>query len=90
MIGQSAIGNPRIFVDHTPSPQEIYELCIFHLKLALICEQRYIDHAHFDDYFVMPSYAYCMDQVNHFDSKKTAHLTRTIIEYRKYLFNYIT
>jgi hypothetical protein len=38
MIAQAAIGNPRIFVDHTPSLQERYDTILEHLQLSIAYE----------------------------------------------------
>ena len=38
MIAQSAIGNPRVFVDHEPTLHERYDIIIEHLKLSIAYE----------------------------------------------------
>jgi len=41
MTAQAAIGNPRVFVDHTPSLQERYTTIVEHLQLAIAYEIRF-------------------------------------------------
>jgi hypothetical protein len=38
MIGQSAIGHPRVFVDHIPTLQELQYRIIEHLQTVMACE----------------------------------------------------
>lgn len=38
MTAQAAIGNPRVFVNHTPTLQERYDIIIQHLQLAIAYE----------------------------------------------------
>jgi len=41
MTAQAAIGNPRVFVNHTPTLQERYDVIIDHLQLAIAYEIRF-------------------------------------------------
>lgn len=43
MIGQAAIGNPRIFTPHRPTDQERIQTCLDHLYLMTAYE-IYLDH----------------------------------------------
>lgn len=88
MIGQAAIGNPWVFFPEAPSLQERYELSIFHLKLLLVLEKYYKQHQQFDDIFPMSFYQKMLQQVEQFDESEV-YDNRRVIEYRKYLFNYV-
>lgn len=88
MIGQAAIADPRIFVNHQPTPEERREVILFHLKLMIIAYDYYNKNLHFTDIFLQPSYAQWMDEVANFDITKY-DIWKSVIEYRKYLFNYV-
>jgi tRNA-dihydrouridine synthase len=90
MIGQAAIGNPRIFVDHQPSREEIYQLCLDHLHLTIACDLYLKNHQDsFTDIFPMPTYDQILALASDTSSIPDGDL-RSVIEYRKYLFNYVT
>lgn len=38
MVGQAAIGNPRVFVDHIPTAQDRYDVIMEHMHLLLAYE----------------------------------------------------
>jgi tRNA-dihydrouridine synthase B len=42
MIGQSAIGNPRILTPHSPTHEELYDTIIHHLQMSIAYEIRRI------------------------------------------------
>ena len=127
MTAQAAIGNPRVFVNHTPTLQERYNIIIEHLKLAIAYEIRFnqtleqypndptdpilqsnklvlhykkkIDD---DDTLVhtkketqIHNYKLPFPQLQDIQSiantiqPDNTHPYRSIIEFRKYLFNYI-
>lgn len=88
MIGQAAIADPRIFVNHEPTPEERREIILFHLKLMIISYDYYNKNLHFTDKFPQPSYKQWMDEVENFDVTKY-EIGKSVIEYRKYLFNYV-
>ncbi|HMT26897.1 MAG TPA: tRNA-dihydrouridine synthase family protein [Candidatus Absconditabacterales bacterium] len=90
MIGQAAIGNPWIFVDHQPSREEVYELCMNHLHLTIACDRYLKTHQDsFEEKFPMPTYDQIIKLAADTDSISDGDL-RSVIEYRKYLFNYVT
>lgn len=45
LIGQAAIGNPRIFTPHIPSKQELQETILHHLELLVRSEQYFEQQA---------------------------------------------
>lgn len=44
MIGQAAIGNPRIFINHEPTVEERFICARTHLELAVACEIYFKDN----------------------------------------------
>lgn len=88
MIGQAAIADPWIFVDHNPSKEEIRETILFHLKLMIIAFDYYHKNLNFEHTFQQPSYDQWMKEVEEFDVTKY-DIGKSVIEYRKYLFNYV-
>lgn len=89
MIGQAAIGNPRIFTPHTPSIEEIYTTALRHLDLAIACECYLKAHQNFTDIFPMPTLESLYSIIPSIEGGTEGGL-RTPIEFRKYLFNYVT
>jgi hypothetical protein len=49
MIGQASIGNPRIFTNHIPSIEDIYNVICKHLDY-LMAEEIYFQKQPFDSY----------------------------------------
>ena len=88
MIGQAAIADPWIFVDHRPTNQERYDTIMLHLKLMIIAYDYYNKNLHFTDKFTQPSYKQRMEEANNFDPSRY-EIGKSVIEYRKYLFNYV-
>lgn len=88
MIGQAAIGNPWILTPHTPTVQDRYEVSLFHLKLIIIAFDYYQKNLHFTDKFTQPSYEQWIAEANDFDISRYS-TEKSVIEYRKYLFNYV-
>ena len=88
MIGQAAIADPWIFVTHRPTPEERREIIHFHLKLMIIAFDYYHKNIHFTDKFTQPSYDQRMNEVADFDITRY-DIGKSVIEYRKYLFNYV-
>ena len=90
MIAQSAIWNPRILTPHQPALEERFATINRHLRLMMASE-RLFDQALqcFDEKITMPTY----EQLNEVADKIEQHLDRsyrTPMEFRKYLFNYLT
>jgi tRNA-dihydrouridine synthase len=78
MIGQAAIGNPRIFTPHQPSLEERLQTTLRHLDLAVACEQ-------------LPTFL-SLDQLEqqiHTNLEHPDFETHAIVEFRKFLFQYV-
>ena len=95
MPAQSAIGNPWILTPHDPTPLERYETIIAHLDMAMACEiyfkttiQAY-DHQY---WLIQPTLTQLQDIANILESIDPELLAsyHTPVEFRKYLFNYIS
>jgi tRNA-dihydrouridine synthase len=54
MIGQAAIGNPRIFTPHIPSREEIKDIVLRHLDY-MISYENYFQKEKFTGILTMPS-----------------------------------
>jgi len=81
MIGQAAIGNPRIFTPHTPSREEIKQTILKHLDYMISYENFFQEQkANYKDILAMP------DTI-------TIHVKNiqaiTLAEFRKHLFQYV-
>lgn len=97
MIGQWAIGNPWIFVDHEPTLEEKLEVALDHLNLSVKSEIYFRDHSvtpdkvepKTDTYinytFPMPT----LSQLENYDITGKAEWLYSTIEFRKFLFNYV-
>ena len=81
MIGQAAIGNPRIFTPHLPSREEIMETILKHLDYMIGYEQYFQEQKkHYKDILVMPEKL----KVNVKNPQAI-----TLAEFRKHLFQYV-
>lgn len=98
MIGQSVIGNPRILTPHTPSNKEKIEIILHHLDISVACEVYFKDMIkEYDKHnkLLMPNLKQLQDIIQQF-SQKQKNLKSQVcnlkspIEFRKYLFNYIS
>lgn len=99
MIGQTAIGNPRIFTPHKPSTQELKETILRHLQLMVASELYFYQQAQaFTGTLIMPSQE-DLDNVmldltqwkiepQNLRSKHS-HLSSIVVAFRKHLFQYI-
>lgn len=81
MIGQAAIGNPRIFTPHIPSREEIKDIVLRHLDY-MISYENYFQKEKFTGILTMPS----SDIIWHHLEKSSAII---ISEFRKHLFQYV-
>ena len=81
IIGQAAVGNPRIFTPHLPSREEIKDTILKHLDY-MICYEQYFQEQkkHYKDILVMPEKL----QMN---VKHPQAIT--LAEFRKHLFQYV-
>ncbi len=95
MIAQSAIGNPWILTPHTPTIQERYANIMRHLHLSIACEfyfkdtiQDYTQHGK----LIHPTLQQLEDlgeayRTGNYIPGAEPH---TVVEFRKYLFNYVS
>ncbi|MFZ2150742.1 MAG: tRNA-dihydrouridine synthase [Candidatus Absconditicoccaceae bacterium] len=82
LIGQSAIGNPRIFTPHTPDIKELKETVLQHLNLMIDYEiqfQKNIQNSG-DIKILLKNNKLVDTQIPQ---------PRLIVEFRKHLFNYV-
>ena len=89
MVGQAAIGRPRILLGKEPTIEERYELIMRHMHMMIILFDFYERISHLWRDFTQPTYDWLQEQIRIFDATKYEP-TKTLIEYRKYLFNYIS
>jgi len=90
MIGQAAIGNPRIFTPHIPSKKEIKEIILKHLDYT-IAYQYFFEHGNIErlkDWIIirMPTQK---DIEKIITEWKHPSFHRSIVEFRKHLFQYL-
>ena len=88
MIGQWAIGNPWIFTPHEPTLEEKIEVMKMHLEMMIACELRFKQRGEkIEDYkFNQPKKSdleFLKKEIN------PEAEYRSVIEFRKYLFQYI-
>lgn len=81
MIGQAAIGNPRIFTPHTPNKHELKETILRHLDLMISYEQFFQEQKiKYRNILAMPENL----KINVKNPQAIA-----LVEFRKHLFQYI-
>jgi len=81
MIGQAAVGNPRIFTPHTPNKKELKETILRHLYLMISYENYFQEQkTKYKDILTMP------DNLE-IDVKHPQAIT--LAEFRKHLFQYV-
>lgn len=81
MIGQAAIGNPRIFTPHIPSREEIKEIIIKHLDYMISYENYFQQQkAKYTDILTMPK---------NLKIQKKKSQAIILAEFRKHLFQYV-
>jgi len=95
MVGQSAIGNPWIFTPKIPTKSEIKEIVLKHLEIVAVCELYFRDwqqNVSWNCFLSMPT------KLDIFKYKDILDLSikennklklRSVIEFRKFLFNYV-
>lgn len=89
VIWQAAIGRPWLFTNHQPTVEERYDTIVRHAKMMIILFAYYYEHIELGRNFIQPTYERLQEQIRIFDASKYDH-EKTMIEYRKYLFNYIS
>lgn len=93
MIGQAAIWNPRIFTPHIPNGEEKLETVLKHLDYSIACDQR------FDEKIANKSWEITVQDLNiplerienrvKENQNKSDLQPHTIVEFRKFLFQYV-
>ena len=82
MIGQAAIGNPRIFTPHTPSRAELKETILKHLDYMISYEVFFqAQKPQFTGILAMPP--------ADFSASSELAIKFIIPEFRKHLFQYV-
>ncbi len=89
MVWQAAIGWPWLFTNHQPTIQERFDIIVRHAKMMIILFDYYFANRSLGRDFANPTYEWLQEQIRTFDASKFEH-EKTMIEYRKYLFNYIS
>jgi tRNA-dihydrouridine synthase len=90
MIGQASIGNPRIFTPHQPTMSEKLETILRHLDLSVACDQYFEQF----EQGVLPPSTICIPN-ERLETQIQTNLQNpyfephTVIEFRKFLFQYI-
>lgn len=93
MIGQAAIWNPRIFTPHEPTHEEKCETILKHLDYSIACDQR------FDEKIASKLWEITIQDLNiplerledriKENQNKSDLQPHTIVEFRKFLFQYV-
>ena len=93
MVGQAAIWNPRIFTPHKPTLQEKCETILKHLDYSIACDQR------FDEKIANISWKITNQDLEipqerienrcRGNENKSGFQPHTIVEFRKFLFQYV-
>ena len=93
MIGQAAIWNPRIFTPHEPTLEEKCETILRHLDYSIACDQR------FDEKVASKSWEITIQDLEipldwienrvKENQNKSDLQPHTIVEFRKFLFQYV-
>jgi tRNA-dihydrouridine synthase len=83
MIGQAAIGNPRIFTPHLPTLDEKLETILRHLDVSVACDQL------FETYGVILITLDLLEQQIKTNLKNPDFEAHSIVEFRKFLFQYL-
>lgn len=83
LIGQAAIGNPRIFTPHIPSIQELKETILRHLEL-MVCSEQYFQAQTTTWVGVLK-----MPEVKKLPKLELPVNEQIVVAFRKHLFQYI-
>lgn len=93
MIGQAAIWNPRIFTDYEPSLSEKHETVIQHLDYSIACDQRFDEMIVNNDWkIITENLEIPLERIKariKENKKKLSFQPHTIVEFRKFLFQYV-
>jgi tRNA-dihydrouridine synthase len=88
MIGQAAIGNPRIFTPHLPTKEEKLQTILRHLDLSIACDQLLTSSFHTENFSVCIPKGDIEQQIQT-NLKHPDFEAHSIVEFRKFLFQYI-
>ena len=93
MIGQAAIWNPRIFTPHEPDSQEKLEVILKHLDYSIACDQWFNEKIVNKTWEITKKdldipLSWIEDRVRE-NRKKLNLQSHTIVEFRKFLFQYV-
>jgi len=94
MVWQASIGNPRIFTKHKPTKKDIYMTILRHLHLSIAIEIRYKDQSEKfsskdSENLKMPNIDEIETIIQKISSYEKSFKFRAVIEFRKFLFNYV-
>ena len=81
MVGQAAVGNPRIFTPHTPSKKELKETILRHLDYMISYENYFQEQK--------STYKNILAMPENLEINKKNPQTITLAEFRKHLFQYV-
>ena len=93
MIGQAAIWNPRIFTSHEPSLEEKLKTVLNHLDYSIACDQWFDGKIANKSWEILIkdlniSLEWLEDRIKE-NQKKFDLQPHTIVEFRKFLFQYV-
>ena len=93
MIGQAAIWNPRIFTPHAPSLEEKCETVLRHLDYSIACDERFEEKVANKSWKIIAQdlnipFDWIEDRVKKNQNKSNLN-PHTIVEFRKFLFQYV-
>ena len=88
MVGQGAIGNPWVFTPYEPTLKEKIEVIKAHLEVMIACELRFDYRGEkVKDYRFNQPKKSDLDRLKKEINPKAEY--RSVVEFRKYLFQYI-
>ena len=93
MIGQAAIWNPRIFTPYEPNLEEKCETVLKHLDYNIACDQRFDEKIVNKSWEITNQYLnipldWLEDRIKENQNKSDLN-PHTIVEFRKFLFQYV-
>ena len=93
MVGQAAIWNPRIFTPHEPNLKEKCETVLRHLDYSIACDQRFDENIASKTWEITINDLYIpLDWIENNvkeNQKKSDFYHHSIVEFRKFLFQYV-
>ena len=93
MIGQAAIWNPRVFTSHEPTLSEKCKTILQHLDYNIACDQRFCEKVSSKSWNILSKdldipIKRIEEKVKE-NNKKSNFQPHTIVEFRKFLFQYV-